>query len=44
MDDREQEKERAWGNQSLVWGLEISECFRGEGVERYLGVKRAAGK
>lgn len=44
MDDREQEKERAWGNLSLVWGLEISECFRGGGVERYLGVKRAAGK
>lgn len=36
--------ERAWGNLSLVWGLEISECFRGGGVERYLGVKRAAGK
>lgn len=39
----EQEKERVWGNPSLVWGLEIQSVS--EGIERrYLGVKRAAGK
>lgn len=27
LDDREQKKEQAWDNLSLVWGLEISECF-----------------
>lgn len=42
LDDREQEKEQAWGNLSLVWGLEIQSVSGG--VERYLGVKKAARK